>query len=171
MLDGLGMAETTPGPLIQVVQFVGFMGAFRFAGDMNPVLAGVLASVVVTWVTFAPCFLFIFTGAPYIEYLRGNKKLSSALSAITACVVGVILNLSIWFAINTLYGRVTESTYGWIHLITPIWSSFDPGTFVIAVAAFVCYFLWKVSMLKTLLICVLMGLVYFVLFNSGIVLF
>ncbi len=112
MLDGLGMAETTPGPLIQVVQFVGFMGAFRNAGTLDPILAGVLASVLVTWVTYLPSFFFIFTGAPYIEYLRGNKSLSTALSGITAAVVGVILNLGIWFSLHTLFGRVAEHKFG-----------------------------------------------------------
>src|SRR5690606_16161497 len=108
MLDGLGMAETTPGPLIQVVQFVGFMGAYNNPGSMNPMTAGVLASIIVTWVTFVPCFLFIFLGAPYIEYLRGNKSLTTALSGITAAVVGVILNLGIWFAIHTVFSKVNE---------------------------------------------------------------
>ena len=105
MLDGLGMAETTPGPLIMVVQFVGFMGAFRDPGSLPPLLAGALGGVLTTWVTFVPCFLWIFVGAPFVETLRGNKALSSALSAITAAVVGVILNLAIWFALHTLFGR------------------------------------------------------------------
>ena len=103
MLDGLGMAETTPGPLIMVLQFVGFMAAFRAPGALPPLLAGALGGLLATWVTFTPCFLWIFLGAPYIERLRGNKALSGALSAITAAVVGVILNLAIWFAIHTLF--------------------------------------------------------------------
>ncbi len=103
MLDGLGMAETTPGPLIMVVQFVGFMAAFREPGALPPLLAGTLGGLLATWVTFAPCFLWIFLGAPYIEALRGNKALAGALSAITAAVVGVILNLAIWFALHTLF--------------------------------------------------------------------
>src|SRR5262249_28067279 len=97
MLDGLGMAETTPGPLIMVLQFVGFMGAFRDPGALSPMLAGTLGGLLATWVTFAPCFLWIFLGAPFIEALRGNKALNGALSAITAAVVGVILNLAVWF--------------------------------------------------------------------------
>ena len=108
MLDGLGMAETTPGPLIMVLQFVGFMAAFRDRGPLSPMLAGTLGGLLATWVTFAPCFLWIFLGAPFIETLRGNKALAGALSAITAAVVGVILNLSIWFAIHTLFREVVH---------------------------------------------------------------
>jgi chromate transporter len=103
MLDGLGMAETTPGPLIMVVQFVGFMAALREATGLSPMVAGTLGGLLATWVTFAPCFLWIFAGAPYIEAPRGNKALAGALSAITAAVVGVILNLSIWFALHTIF--------------------------------------------------------------------
>jgi len=109
MLDGLGMAETTPGPLIMVVQFVGFLGAARLgAGAMDPLLAGTLGAILATWVTFAPCFLWIFLGAPFAERLRGNRALASALAAITAAVVGVILNLALWFGLHTLFGEVRE---------------------------------------------------------------
>jgi chromate transporter len=111
MLDGLGMAETTPGPLIMVVQFVGFMAAFRDAGGLSPLVAATLGGLLATWVTFTPCFLWIFLGAPYIEKLRGNKSLAGALTAITAAVVGVILNLSIWFALHTLF-RQTVPVHG-----------------------------------------------------------
>jgi chromate transport protein ChrA len=100
MLDGLGMAETTPGPLIMVLQFVGFMAAFRDPGSLPPLLAGTLGGLLATWVTFTPCFLWIFLGAPFVELLRGNRALTAALSAITAAVVGVILNLAIWFSIH-----------------------------------------------------------------------
>ena len=103
MLDGLGMAETTPGPLIMVLQFVGFMAAFRDPGSLSPMLAGTLGGLLATWVTFMPCFLWIFLGAPFVETLRGNKGLAGALGAITAAVVGVILNLSIWFALHTVF--------------------------------------------------------------------
>jgi len=106
MLDGLGMAETTPGPLIMVLQFVGFMGAFRDPGGLSPMLAGTLGGLLATWVTFAPCFLWIFLGAPFIEALRGHKALNGALSAITAAVVGVVLNLAVWFAIHTIFREV-----------------------------------------------------------------
>jgi chromate transporter len=103
MLDGLGMAETTPGPLIMVLQFVGFMAAFRHAGSLSPLLAATLGGLLATWVTFTPCFLWIFLGAPFAEKLRGVKALNAALSAITAAVVGVVLNLAIWFAVHTLF--------------------------------------------------------------------
>jgi chromate transporter len=108
MLDGLGMAETTPGPLIMVTQFVGFMGAYRAPGSLHPLLAGTLGGLLTTWVTFVPCFLWIFLGAPFMETMRSNKALSAALSAITAAVVGVILNLAIWFALHVLFSEVRE---------------------------------------------------------------
>ena len=108
MLDGLGMAETTPGPLIMVLQFVGFMAAYRDPGGLSPMLAGTLGGLLATWVTFTPCFLWIFLGAPFVEKLRGNKSLNAALSALTAAVVGVILNLAIWFAIHTVFRQTVH---------------------------------------------------------------
>lgn len=158
MLDGLGMAETTPGPLIQVVQFVGFMGAFRHAGALDPIWAGVLASVLVTWVTYLPSFLFIFTGAPYIEYLRGNKSISTALSGITAAVVGVILNLGIWFSLQTLFGKVGELNVGALHIPLPAWHSLEWGALFITIAALVFTFRLKWDMLRTIGVCVILGL-------------
>jgi chromate transporter len=110
MLDGLGLAESTPGPLIMVVQFVGFHAAYQVAGDAHPLISGVLGAVLTVWVTFVPCFLWIFLGAPYIEALRGNVALASALAAITAAVVGVIANLALWFATHVLFARL--SAYG-----------------------------------------------------------
>ena len=110
MVDGLGLAETTPGPLILVTQFVGFLAAFRDAAPFSPVIAGVLGAAMTTWVTFVPSMLWIFAGAPFIEQLRANQRLSGALAAITAAVVGVILNLSVWFALHVLFGEVTERT-------------------------------------------------------------
>ncbi|WP_353484335.1 chromate efflux transporter [Haliscomenobacter sp.] len=160
MLDGLGMAETTPGPLIQVVQFVGFMGAFRNAGTLDPILAGVLASVLVTWVTYLPSFLFIFTGAPYIEYLRGNKSLSTALSGITAAVVGVILNLGIWFSLHTLFGKVDEVLVGPLYLPLPVWNTVDWGAVFITVAALFFSFRLKWDMLRTIGVCIVLGLIF-----------
>jgi chromate transporter len=112
MLDGLALAETTPGPLIMVVQYVAFIAAFRHPGGLSPYAAGVLGSLLTTWVTFMPCFLWIFLGAPYIEALRRNRTLSAALSAITAAVVGVILNLSVWFAVHTVFHSVQMQTIG-----------------------------------------------------------
>jgi chromate transporter len=111
MLDGLGLAETTPGPLIMVVQFVGFLGAFRQPGGLDPLVAGILGSIVTVWVTFAPSFLFIFTGAPWIERITGNRRLAAALAGVTAAVVGVVLNLGAWFAIHTLFTSVTTRSF------------------------------------------------------------
>ncbi|MBW8241994.1 chromate efflux transporter [Muricauda oceani] len=164
MLDGLGMAETTPGPLIQVVQFVGFMGAYRFAGTMDPLLAGILASLLVTWTTFIPCFLFIFTGAPYIEYLRGNKSLTTALSGITAAVVGVVLNLGVWFTIHTLFGKVNESHSLGIRWLIPEWETINIPSLVIGLIAAFAYFILKWNMLKTILISVICGILYHFIF-------
>jgi chromate transporter len=161
MLDGLGMAETTPGPLIQVVQFVGFMGAYRQPGDLSPMLAGAFGAILTTWVTFVPCFLWIFLGAPYIEYLRGNKDLSAALSAITASVVGVILNLAVWFSLHTVFAVVDERQVGWVKLFVPQWATADLISLLIAIAAFVALFRFKVSMLLTLAGSAVVGLVYY----------
>jgi chromate transporter len=121
MVDGLGLAETTPGPLILVTQFVGFLAAFREAAPFSPVTAGVLGAAMTTWVTFVPSMLWIFAGAPFVERLRANRQLSGALAAITAAVVGVILNLSVWFALNVLFGKVTEMHAGPLR-----WFAFDP---------------------------------------------
>lgn len=160
MLDGLGMAETTPGPLIQVVQFVGFMGAYRLSGTMDPLLAGILASLLVTWTTFVPCFLFIFTGAPYIEYLQGNKNLTTALSGITAAVVGVVLNLGAWFAIHTLFGNVNESHSFGIKLMIPEWASINLPSLIIGLIAAFVYFILNWDMLKTILVSVTCGVLF-----------
>jgi chromate transporter len=112
MVDGLGLAETTPGPLILVTQFVGFLAAFRDASPFSPVAAGILGAAMTTWVTFVPSMSWIFVGAPFVENLRGNRRLAGALAAITAAVVGVILNLSVWFALHVLFGRVQEMRAG-----------------------------------------------------------
>jgi chromate transporter len=166
MLDGLGMAETTPGPLIQVVQFVGFMGAYRQPGLLSPMLAGMIGSILTTWVTFVPCFLWIFLGAPYIEYLRGNKALTTALSAITAAVVGVVLNLALWFALHTLFGEVQAISVGALRLQIPVWTSLDVASLVIAFGAFVAIFRFKQNMLVTLGGSALAGLVYYLIFRG-----
>jgi chromate transporter len=163
MLDGLGMAETTPGPLIQVVQFVGFMGAFRDPGPLDPYVAGVLASLLATWVTFVPCFLFIFLGAPYVEALRGNRALGAALSGITAAVVGVVLNLAVWFGLHTLFGRVDEFWAYGIRVRVPVWDTLDPGAGVLAVGALAAMLRWHVGMIPTLFASAVLGAVYYVL--------
>jgi chromate transporter len=121
MVDGLGLAETTPGPLILVTQFVGFIAGFREAAPFTPLVGGLLGAAMTTWVTFIPPMLWIFAGAPFIEELRGNRRLAGALAAITAAVVGVILNLSVWFALHVLFGQVTEQHYGPLR-----WYAFDP---------------------------------------------
>jgi chromate transporter len=148
MLAGLGMAETTPGPLIQVLQFVGFLGAHRNADGMNPWTAAVLGSIVTTWVTYVPCFLWIFVGAPYIEVLRGSRALTSALSAITAAVVGVILNLAVWFAMHVMFGAVHH--VAGTRFDAPEWGTVNWASVAIAVAAALALLRFKVGMLWTL---------------------
>jgi chromate transporter len=157
MLDGLGMAETTPGPLIQVVQFVGFMGAHRNPGTLSPIAAGILGSLVTTWVTFVPCFLWIFLGAPYVEALRGNRRLSAALSAITAAVVGVILNLAVWFALHTLFGAVDEHAWDGVHLLVPVGSSVSWPALALSLAALVATFRYRIGTLPLLAGCAALG--------------
>jgi len=150
MLDGLGMAETTPGPLIMVLQFVGFMAAFRDPGTLPPMLAGTLGGLLATWVTFTPCFLWIFLGAPFIETMRGNKGLAGALSAITAAVVGVILNLSIWFALHTVFRETTPIRSFGLSFDMPVWSSIDVAALALAIAAATAIFRFNLGMLTVL---------------------
>lgn len=157
MLDGLGMAETTPGPLIQVVQFVGFMGAYRDANDLDPLMAGIAASALVTWVTFVPCFLWIFLGAPYVEALRGNKHLRHALSAITAAVVGVIANLALWFFLHVIFGKLEETRWLALTFLRPVWSSFDPLAFGLSLAALLLMLRFHFGILRTMLVFVVAG--------------
>jgi chromate transporter len=135
MLTGLGLAETTPGPLILVLVFVGFLGAFRDAGGLDPLLSGLLGALVTLWFTFVPSFLFVFMGAPYMERLRSNRRLSGALAAITAAVVGVIANLSVWFALHVLFARVGEAAFGPARFLLPDLASFDWRAGFIAVLA------------------------------------
>ena len=159
MLDGLGMAETTPGPLIMVVQFVGFLGAYRDAGGLDPLLAATLGAVLTTWVTFVPCFLWIFLGAPFIERLRGNAALSGALSAITAAAVGVILNLAIWFALHVLFDTVVETRIFGLTLDLPVLGSANWAAIVLTAAALLAVFRFGVSMGWVLAGCALSGIV------------
>ncbi|MGH2400254.1 MAG: chromate transporter, partial [bacterium] len=136
MLDGLGLAESTPGPLIMVTEFVGFLGAFRHPADLDPVVAGVLGATITIWATFAPSFLFIFLGAPFIERLRGNVPLGGALSTITASVVGVILNLAVWFGLHTMFGAVAERSVAGITIPIVDLTSLDVVALLIATVAF-----------------------------------
>jgi len=159
MLDGLGMAETTPGPLIMVLQFVGFMAAFRDPGSLSPMLAGTLGGLLATWVTFTPCFLWIFLGAPFIEVLRGNKAVNGALSAITAAVVGVVLNLAVWFALHTVFRQVAPVTGYWLNFDMPVLSSVDPWALALSLAAIIAIFRFKIGMITALLACSAAGIV------------
>jgi chromate transporter len=157
MVDGLGLAETTPGPLILVTQFVGFLAAFREAAPFSAITAGVLGAAMTTWVTFVPSMLWIFAGAPFIERLRANRQLSGALAAITAAVVGVILNLSVWFALHVLFGHVTE-----IHAGPLRWFAFDPYALdfdaaVLAIIAAIMAFKLHRSLIEVVVAMALLG--------------
>lgn len=147
MMVGLGFAETTPGPLISVVQFVGFMAAYRQPGALDPVVAGLLGGVLAKWCTFVPPFLWIFLGGPYVEAMIGNKSLNAALSAITAAVVGVILNLAIWFSLHALFTRMPEIQRFGISFAVPDITSIHWPTLVLAVAAIIAIFRFKVGMI------------------------
>ena len=157
MVRGLALAETTPGPLIMVVQFVAFLGAFRYPGTMSPWLAAVLGSLLTTWVTFVPCLLFIFLGAPYVERLRNHERLTAALSGITAAVVGVIASLASYFAVHTLFATTHRFAYGPIRIDLPMVSSWQPGSVTLTVIALVLIFWVRWSALRTLAACTLIG--------------
>jgi chromate transporter len=160
MLDGLGMAETTPGPLIQVVQFVGFLGAYRNPGPFTPLVAGTLGSVVTAWVTFTPCFLFVLVGAPYAEHLRGRRGMQAALGAIIAAVVGVVLNLAVWFSLHTLFTDVATVEAGPLELLVPDVASLDVPSLVLAAAALVAMLRFKAGMIPTLAVAAACGLAW-----------
>ena len=158
MVRGLALAETTPGPLIMVVQFVAFLGAYRHAGGLDPWVAAVLASLLVTWATFVPCFLFVLLGAPYMERLRGNRSLSAALTGITAAVVGVIANLGVYFALHTVFADTVAVDRAVLHLQLPDLTTLRPVSLVITVVAAVLLFRVKWSVLRTLGVCAVLGL-------------
>ncbi len=166
MVDGLGLAETTPGPLILVTQFVGFLAAFRNASPFSPVLAGVLGAAMTTWVTFTPSMLWIFAGAPFIEPLRANRQLSGALAAITAAVVGVILNLSVWFALHVLFGQVREQHAGPLR-----WYAFDPlaldlrATALAVIAAALAFWLHR-GLIEVVAVAACLGIALRLLFGG-----
>jgi chromate transporter len=167
MLDGLAMAETTPGPLIMVVEFVGFLAAYRQSGALDPMLAGLAGAVLVTWVTFAPSFLWVFLGAPYAEHLRGNARLTGALSAITAAVVGAILNLAVWFGLHAVFGIVNEVMLGPVRLLAPDLSTLDPAALAIAVAASIAVFRYRVPTLLVLAVSASVGAAWYA-WSSGL---
>jgi chromate transporter len=158
MVRGLALAETTPGPLIMVVQFVAFVGAYRDPGTLNPWVAAVLAALLTTWVTFVPCFVFVFLGAPYVERLRDNHALSSALAGITAAVVGVIANLALYFAMHTLFTDTARESWGPVTLELPDFSSLRPVSLAITLVAAVLLFRLRWSVLRTLGVCASLGL-------------
>jgi chromate transporter len=161
MLDGLGLAETTPGPLIMVTQFVGFLGAFRDPGGLNPFVAGTLGGLLTTWVTFVPCFFWIFLGAPFVETIRGNRGLAAALAVITAAVVGVILNLAVWFGLHVLFGEVREVDGFGLSLDMPVFATIDPVALALTLAAIVAVFYVKIGMIPVLAACSAAGFLYF----------
>lgn len=163
MLDGLGMAETTPGPLIQVVQFVGFIGAYRDSGGLHPLLAATGAAVLTTWVTFVPCFLWIFLGAPFIEALRANRALAGATSAITAAVVGVIVNLALWFALHSLFLDVRTWHAPGMTVDVPVWASLHVPAAILTITAVVAIIRFRIPVFATLAGCALAGTGWFAL--------
>ncbi len=158
MLDGLGMAETTPGPLIMVTQFVGFMGAFREASGLSPLWAATLGGLLTTWVTFVPCFLWIFLGAPFIERLRDNAVLTAALTAITAAVVGVILNLAVWFGMHVVFDEVGTVTSLGLDLDVPVWPTINVAAAALVLAALVAVFRFRLCPVTVLAGCALAGI-------------
>src|SRR5438132_1131630 len=161
MLDGLGMAETTPGPLIMVVQFVGFLAAFRHPGSLPPMLAGTLGGLLATWCTFVPCFLWIGLGAPFVEKLRDHKALNGAIAGITAAVVGVILNLAIWFALHTIFLETFPVRGFGLSFDAPVPASVNFWPLALSLAAIVAIFRFKTGMIQTLLACSVVGIVLY----------
>lgn len=158
MIDGLALAETTPGPLVLVLTFVGFLAAYRDSLGLDPLVAGVLGASLTTWATFVPCFLWIFLGAPYIERLRNNKAVSGALAAITAAVVGVILNLAIWFGMHVVFKEVERITWGPLNMALPVLPTIDWISLSLCVLAGVLVFRTKLGMLWTLALFGVLGL-------------
>lgn len=154
MLIGLGLAETTPGPLILVTEFVGFLAGFKEGG----LGLGLLAALVTLWVTFVPCFLWIFAGAPYLEALTGQPHLKGALDGVTAAVVGVMLNLAIWFAVHVFFNEVAQSAIGPASLPVPTLDSFDPIAVGFAIGAAILLLFFKVDLLRVLVLATLAGL-------------
>jgi chromate transporter len=167
MLDGLALAETTPGPLIMVVEFVGFLAAYRESGALHPMVAGFAGAVLVTWVTFAPSFLWVFLGAPYAEHLRGSRRLTGALSAITAAVVGAVLNLAVWFALHAVFGVVNEVALGPVRLLVPDVSTLDPAALAIAVGSSIAVFRFHVPTLLVLAVSAAIGAAWYI-WSSGL---
>jgi chromate transporter len=154
MIDGLALAETTPGPLILVTQFVGYFAAFR---EMGSIWGGIAGAVVTLWMTFAPCFLWIFAGAPYIDAIGRRPKLSGALSAITASVVGVILNLSVWFGLHVLFGKVERLDAAWFRPWVPDFANLDGFALALSLVAAALLLRFHLGIIRTLMICAALG--------------
>jgi chromate transporter len=159
MVRGLALAESTPGPLIMVVQFVAFVGAYRSPGDLDPWAAATIAALLVTWVTFVPCFLFILLGAPYVERLRGNRTLATALTGITAAVVGVIASLAVYFALHTLFEDTRSITAGPFDFEVPILDSVQWAAVAITALGCALIFWRRWSVLRTLGACAIAGII------------
>ena len=157
MLDGLALAETTPGPLVLVLSYVGFLAAFRNPLGLDPFFAGVLGATLTTWVTFVPCFLWIFLGAPYVEILRTNKALSGALTALSAAVVGVIANLALWFALHVLFAQVQSVSFGPLSIVFPDIASIRIWSAILSALAVILIFRFKMNVLLVLSICAASG--------------
>ncbi len=166
MLDGLGLAETTPGPLILVLPFVGFLAAFRNPGELHPMIAGALGATITTWATFVPCYLWVLVGGPYVETLRGNKSLHAAMSSITAAIVGVVLNLAVWFALHTVFASLRDVHIPGVHLQIPVWSSINIPSIFIAVFAVLAIFRFKLSVIKTIGCSAILGIGYHLILGS-----
>lgn len=158
MADGLGLAETTPGPLIMVTQFVGYLAAWRSPEPFTPFMAGLLGAGLTTWVTFAPCFLWIFALAPWIDRLGEATRLKGGLAAVTAAVVGVIANLTAWFALHVLFGEVAEAGFGPVRLYQPEWMSFDWRAGLLAAIAALLIFAFNWGVVRVLASCAAGGL-------------
>jgi chromate transporter len=160
MLDGLGLAETAPGPLIKVLMFVGFLAAFRNPGDLPPMIAGTLGAILTTWATFVPCFLWVLVGGPYVESLRGNKSLHTAMSSITAAIVGVVLNLAVWFALHTIFGSLRDAHFFGVHLQIPVWTTINIPSLFITGFAMLAIFRFKLGVITTIACSAMIGIVY-----------
>jgi chromate transporter len=158
MVDGLGLAETTPGPLILVTQFVGFLAAYREAAPFTPLVAAMLGAAMTTWTVFAPSFLWIFAGAPFIEDLRNNTRLAGALAAITAAVTGVILNLAVWFTLHVLFRTIAEAHIGPIRWFAIDWASLDLRAAALAAIAAVLVFGLHRGLIETVAIMAALGI-------------
>jgi chromate transporter len=158
MVDGLGLAETTPGPLILVTQFVGFLAAYREAAPFAPLIAAMLGAAMTVWTVFAPSFLWIFAGAPFIEDVRSNKRFAGALAAITAAVVGVILNLAVWFTLHVLFRTIAETHIGPFRTFAIEWASLDVKAAVLATIAAVLVFVLHRGLIQTVVVMAALGI-------------